>query len=147
MAKNFNAAAILKKWKDRMASPEAQQNYKDGIDSVNESPTARAVIDVEKTVSNFGRVIRSQRYMDTMLNYPLADWKRLSKLMAGRLADGAAKSAQKFQAFVTRFIPVWQQMRTAADAVGGTGIAAAKAKSAAALEVLMNAGRKFAPAG
>jgi hypothetical protein len=146
MAKVFNAAAILKKWKDRMSAPETQQNYKDGINRVNESPTALAVQDLDKTVNNFSRVIRSQRYMDLMLNYPLADWKRNAILMAGRLADGATKAANKYQAFVQRFIPVWTAMKAAAAAVGGSGIAAAKAKSAAALEVLMNAGKKFAPA-
>lgn len=146
MARQKNPAAILKKWKDRMADPLTAQNYKDGIDSVNESPTARAVMDTDKTVANFTRVIKSQRYMDLMLNYPLADWKKNAKDMVGRLTDGARKSERKYAAFIAKFLPVWAAMKSAADAVGGSGIAAAKAKSAAALEVLMNAGRKFAAA-
>lgn len=146
MAKVFNAAAILKKWKDRMAAPETAQNYKDGINRVNESPTALAVQDIDKMVTNFSRVVRSQRFMDVMLNYPLADWKKNAIDMVGRFADGARKAEKKFQAFITKFIPVWTRMKEASAAVGGTGIAAAKAKSAAALEVLMNAGKKYAPA-
>lgn len=147
MAKAFNAAAILKKWKDRMAAPDTAQNYKDGINRVNESPTALAVMDTDKTVNNFSRVIKSQRYMDVMLNYPLADLKKNAIDMVGRFADGAKKAEKKFQAFIAKFIPVWTRMKEASMAVGGSGIAAAKAKSAAALEVLMNAGRRFAAAG
>ena len=146
MAKVFNQASILKKWKDAMGSPAAQQNYKDGIDRVNESPTALAVMDIPKMTTNFAKVVNSQAYLDKMNNYPLADWKKNAKAMAGRLADGATKASPKYNAFIGKFIPVWTAMKAAAMAVGGSGIAAAKAKSNAALEVLMNAGKKQAAA-
>lgn len=147
MAKNkvYNAANILAKWQAGMASPAAMQNYKDGVNRQTESPTIAAVADVNKNVANYTKVVTSPEYSRIMLDYPLATWKAQCVAMATRLADGARKAGPKYTRFITKFLPVWTAMKAASVAFGpSTSIAQSQAKSAAALEVLMKAGRKGA---
>jgi len=140
-------SVMLKAWLDGMASPAAAANYKDGINRVTESPMAKAVEKADDAARSYTRVVTSEEHKAMMRAYPLSKWKGQATSMAGRLADGAKKASPKYDAFLEKFGGVWDAMLEASMANAGTGIAAAKAKSAAALEVLMMAGKKYGGQG
>lgn len=147
MAKYNGAASkpkILKAWTDAMGSPTTQQNYKDGVNAVTVSPMQLAAAQADKAVTNYTSVITGGAWAAALNAVPISTYKTNAVAMAGRLGTGAQKAAPKYSRFLDKFAPVWDEMKAASKAIPGSGIAAAQQRANAALQILMQNGRKNA---
>lgn len=70
----LNTAKILEKWKRNAgASSEA---FKDGVNNVKQSPTAKAAQAVDKYRANVLRAIDDGSYVDGLNKVTLSDWQQ-----------------------------------------------------------------------
>ena len=131
------------RWQQGMSSPQASQNYVQGVQRFQGNPMALAAAPeallryaqhTAAAAQPGGRMAQGLNRADPNL------WRtNATKVGAARLASGAQKGASKAQAAYTRLAPIWGQMRAAADALPKGGFANASARAAAALQVLMQA--------
>lgn len=141
MAKRVDAAKAAAAYQRGMA--QAASAYKDGIQSVTESPMAAAATPAASAryMEGIQRSEASGKRVAKLQATPLQTWKdNAVNVGANRLATGAQKAAGKVQAHHQKWAPVYQAASDAAAAVTGPkGLATAMAKQQAALTVLMQA--------
>jgi hypothetical protein len=144
-----NAATIASDWVNGMGSAKAQANYAAGTANkgsacMQAAASAEGMANyqsgVQQCIANGSRV--------ASLNDPMAASlynANTGQAGAAKLGPGAQKKKAKYQAAITGLIPVWAQMAAAAAAVDPTGSrATAVQRAAAALQVLMDSGKKAA---
>lgn len=137
----INAQQMADRYMASMKSGETQNRYKQGIDSVTESPMAKAASD-EATQLYLRRVqesVTSGKRQAKLMAVPLQRYKDNAKAKADRLASGAETSRAKIVAHFQRFQSIYQQASDAAKALPKGGINEAQARWRASTEVLMAA--------
>ena len=131
------------RWQQGMSSPQASQNYIQGIQKFQGNPMAlaaapealaRYAAHTAAAAQPGGRMAAGLSRADPNL------WRNnATKIGAQTLASGAQKGAAKAQAAYQRLAPIWSQMSAAANALPKGGLANAQARANAALAVLMQA--------
>lgn len=127
-------------YQSAMANPTTQGNYKKGIQAFNGNPMALAASPeaMQRYQDGITRSIASGKRVNSLMAASPTDWKNNAVTVgAPNLASGARKAAPKQLRFYQKAAPIWDRMKQASMAVGGSGLAAAQAKSAAALAELM----------
>lgn len=127
--KNFNASAILDKWKSGMAG--ASKAYQDGVNAVTESPMQKAAQNLDKAVANYSARVADGTMAAKLNAVSIGTWKSQCAIGASKLSTGAQKGSAKMGRFIANAIPMWQAQRAAADAAGSDPVA----RFAAALQI------------
>lgn len=139
-----SAAAIIAAYQRGMQG--ARQAYLDGVNAITESPGAAAATpeatnlylqSVQESVSS-GRRQAALTDPGFMSRYK----EGATKKGADRLASGAMAAATKQQSVLQKWQPVYQQVRDAVAGMPKGGSANAKARAAAAIDILMAAAGK-----
>ena len=92
-----SASAAAAKWKQNTAA--AGQSYKDGIDSVTESPMEQAAEAADRMLAGLTEAVADGRVQAGLRRVSLSEWKQRAKdLGAQRLAQGAAASEDRTRA-------------------------------------------------
>lgn len=104
MARQLNPQKIADKYVAGMQG--AAQAYKDGIDSVQESPTAKAARNLDKAKINYAASIDSGKMAARLLAVSNDQWKQLAKTKgANNLAAGALAAKPKMLAYWNQVAP------------------------------------------
>lgn len=143
MAKNMSNAAA--KWVAAMQSPMTQQSYKDGVNSVTQSPTvAASTPDAEaRYVSGVQQSVSSGKRAAALQAVSLQQWQQAAlNKGAPRLSSGASNAQAKMQAHFAKWGPIYQQASAAAHALPKGGLGNAMARVQASIQVLMAAAGK-----
>lgn len=133
---------MAQNWVTAMGSPATSQAYKAGIQNTEANPMQRAASqDAQaKYAQRTAEAVSSGRMAAKLNAVPKEYWQSQSVgIGAMNLANGGKKGQAKQLAWFRRAISIYPQMRAAARAITGTGLAAAQARSNAALAVLMQA--------
>ena len=129
-------------WGTAMAAPSTAANYKAGIQNTSVNPMAMAASPdaQQKYLAKTSLAVSSGKMANALNNTPVSTWKNNAmNIGAQNLASGAKKGGSKYVQNLQPYANVWPQMKAASQAIPGGTIAAAAAKSAAALQVLMGA--------
>lgn len=142
MAKTINTEAAVKRYTDAMASGATKQKYIDGINSVTESPMAKAASPaaMDLYLRRTQESVTSGKRARNLLAAPLSRYKdNATKKGADRLASGAATAVDKVRAHFQKWGPTYQQVSdTVASMPKGTR-EDAKNRSNKAIDMLMDA--------
>lgn len=129
------AAQMAANWVKGMQSPSAAQNYKDAMAALTVNPMELAAANLDKAAANFMQAVSSGRMAAKLRGVSMSAYKAACAQGASRLASGAAKGQPKFIIAAGRLQPVYDQMKQASLASGGTP----GQKAAAAIDVLVAA--------
>jgi len=132
---------IAGKWQQRMA--QAGPAYSAGVNGTTKNPMQLAAAQLPKALANYTNAIQSGQMAEKLNSTPVAYWKSQSSAAAPKLGQGAMKGQAKYIAAITRLQPVWANMKQASIAAGDDP----GAKAAAAINILVAAGRKGQAAG
>lgn len=140
-----SAQAATQAYLTAMASGQTATNYKNGVAGVTESPmakaatadaTARYLSGVQQSVSNGKRAAALQAVS-------LQTWKdNATNKGATRLASGAQAAQSKVSAHFSKWMPIYQQVSDTVQAMPKGGMSNAQARSAMAIQMLMQAAGK-----
>lgn len=102
MAKD--AASAAKKWSQNLAS--ATQAITDGVNAVQQSPTAAAAAQQNVMLNNLQQAVNSGKWAAGLNRVSTQDWKN-SMVQKGipRIASGAQAAQPKMQQFLGQLIP------------------------------------------
>ena len=132
-------------WLTAMSSGTTSNNYKTGVQGVNESPMAAAATAdaTQRYLNGVQQSVASGKRQQALLAVSLQTWKdNAANKGAARLATGAAAASSKVQAFFTKWMPIFQQVSDQIKTMPKGGLANAQARSAMAIQMLMNAAGK-----
>ena len=90
-------------WAQGLAA--AQQKITDGINSVTESPTAKAAQHLDKYVQNTAAAVASGKMAAKLNAVSLQDWKSKFLAKVSRIGSGAQAAKPKMLAHLTKFLP------------------------------------------
>lgn len=137
----ISAQQMADRYLQSMKAGSTQDRYKQGIDSVTESPMAKAATQ-EATDLYLRRIqesVSSGRRQQKLMAVPLQRYKDNAKAKADRLASGAQAASAKVVAHFQRYQPIYEQASNAAKNLPKGGINEAQARWRASTEVLMAA--------
>jgi hypothetical protein len=126
----MTAAEFAAAWANGIS--KAGEKYKNGINGVTESPTAKAAQNLDKAAMNYMESVTSGRMAAALNSVSISSWKQSCITGASKLASSGAKGSPKMARAANVLIPAWAAMRQAADAAPDDPVA----KFAAALAVI-----------
>ena len=95
----------------------ASQSYKEGVQSVTESPTAKAAAAEDRWAQGVQRALSDGSFRDGLGRVSLEDWKRATiEKGSARFTAGAQAGADKYAAFAADFLPFVQGLKRDLDA-------------------------------
>lgn len=101
-------AQVAQNWSSGMGA--STEKMKQGITAVTESPTAKAARRIDAQVAGVQRAAASGKTQAALERVSLEDWKRAAlEKGVGRVAGGAMAAKQKFQDFMSQFLPHVEQ--------------------------------------
>lgn len=134
MARKTKAQRIAN-WQQGMQSPQAATNYKAAMQALTVNPMEMAAANLDKAAANFMQAVQSGRMAAKLRAVGMSAYKAACVAGASRLASGATKGLPKYTAAQDRLDPIYDQMKQASMASGGTP----GQKAAAAIDVLVAA--------
>lgn len=145
MAKATDPSTIAAKWARNTGSQAAQDAYKAGISALTVSPTqlAAAPDAQQRYVDGVKQSVDSGRRAAKLNAVDIGTYKQVTLAKGpARLASGAQAAQGKFQAFATKYAPVWQQIRATVSGMPKGGIDNALARVRASIEAMQHAAGK-----
>lgn len=104
----LTAQAVTQKWLTNMG--RASEAYKQGIQAVTESPTAKAAQAQDRWLMGVQRAMETGRFANSLNRISLPQWQAAAiNKGAARLATGAAAAQDKMTAAMTQLLPYIQQ--------------------------------------
>ena len=120
---------VAKKWADR--TKNSGQAYKDGVNSVTDSPMEKAAAKADKYRQAVIEAVDNGDYQRGLRSVSLADWKaQTAELGARRLVDGAAAAQGKMANFLGEFLPFQESVAAQVNAMPDNTLEERIAKSA-----------------
>lgn len=116
----------------------AGARYTQGTAAVVNSPMAAAAAKADKAMANYMAALQSGQWAAKLNATPISLWKAQCAAASARLASGAQKGQQKYMAAIQALQPTYQAMQAASASAGDDPAA----KAAAAINVLVAAGKK-----
>lgn len=99
----LSSSQISEKWNRNMKN--SITDIQNGIDSVTESPMAKAAAKADKMLQNLSASVQSGKWANSLNAVPLASWKQVTKeKTAQRLATGVDQAMSKRQKFDTYLV-------------------------------------------
>ena len=129
------ADQMVQNWQQRMG--QAGPAWAAAIQNTQKNPMLAAIAQQSKMVNNWNNSVNSGVWANRLSNTTVQYWKQQCAQAAQKFAMGAQKGLAKYRRFATAAQPVYAAMRQAADNAQGP-----IAKVQAALQVLLDAGRK-----
>lgn len=129
-------------YQQAMSSGVTSQRYKDGVQGVTESPMAKAATPdaTQRYLNGIQQSVTSGRRQQALQAVPLQRWKdNTINKGAQRLASGAQAAADKVRTHFQKWTPIYQQVSDSIAAMPKGGVANAQARSAMAIQMLMQA--------
>jgi hypothetical protein len=142
MAKSWDFNQLAQKWATSMGSPQAQQNYKNGIMALTQSPCALAATpDAEaKYMAGIQRAVTSGKRQKALQAVSLAQFQQLAvQTGAPHLGTGATAAQAKWANKMQPFAAVYSQIQSQLQNMPKGGYANAVARSQIAIQALMQA--------
>jgi hypothetical protein len=136
----------IQRYQQGMSSPTAQQRYKDGVLAVTQAPTAKAATPeaLQRYQDGVMQSVTSGRRAQALNAVNLGDWQAAATTKgAPRLASGAMGAANKQRASMPRWLGVYDNVSKTVAAMPKGGLANAQARSAKAIEMMMQAANKI----
>ena len=123
---------VAAKWASNTSN--ASQAFKDGVNGVTESPTARAAANSSAYLSGVQQAVASGRWQAALNAVPLDSWKA-SMLTKGaaRISGGVQAAIPKMTAFMTNWLPYEQALKQRIASMPRGGLAESQARAAAAI--------------
>lgn len=140
----ISAEQAVQRYQRGMASGETLTKYKEGVGAVTESPMAKAATP-EATELYLRRVqesVSSGKRQRKLLEAPLQRYKDNALAKADRLSSGAKAAIDKVRAHFQKWTPIYQGVKDAVAGMPKGGMAEAQARSAKAIEMLMQAANR-----
>lgn len=137
----LTAEQMVQRYQTAMAAGTTVAKYKEGIASVTESPMAKAATP-EATDLYLRRVqesVSSGKRQAKLMAVPLQRYKDNATAKADRLASGAKAAIDKSRAHFQKWTPIYANVKDTVKAMPKGGMAEAQARSAKAIEMLMQA--------
>jgi hypothetical protein len=131
-----SAAKALANWQKGVQG--AQAEWLAQINATQKDPMRLAIKEQQKLLINFTNSVNNGLWAKRLGNVTVAQWQAQCKAAAPNYTTGAMKGGPKYQKFITAAQGVYDAMKAASVADGGTP----QTKSSAALTVLLAAGRK-----
>ena len=92
------------KWQRNLSA--STQTIIEGVNRVQESPTAKAARSIDRMVAGFQNAAADGKIQDGLNAVTLEDWKSaMIDKGASRIASGAAQAEPKFARFLDEFLP------------------------------------------
>ncbi len=140
MSKTAEQAAQA--YQQAMASGVTSQRYKEGVQAVNESPMAKAATPeaTQRYLNGVNNSVSSGRRAQALLAVPLQRWKEnATNKGSQRLASGAQAASDKVRQHFQKWMPIYNQVSETVKSMPKGGLANAQARSAQAIQMLMQA--------
>ena len=104
------AAQVAQKWKTNTSNSGTA--YRDGIEGVTVSPTAKAALAIDRQVQGVQRAAAEGRTQAALNNVTLSDWKAaaINKGLS-RLTTGVQQAETKMARAMSVILPVAQQIK------------------------------------
>lgn len=125
---------VADEWAARMQA--SQQKISDGIDSVQEAPTAKAASALDKYLSRVAEAVNSGKMAERLNAVTLASWKQSAKAKVSRVGSGALEAKPKMVAHLTQWLPYVRQVRDQVRAMPSTTAAERDARMQRNVELL-----------
>ena len=137
----LNAQQMADRYKRAMQSADTVAKYKEGINSVTESPMAKAATPeaMDLYLRRVQESVSSGKRARKLMEAPITRYKNNALAKADRISSGAVAAMDKVQAHFQRFAPVYQQASDAAKSLPKGGFSEAQARWAASTQVMMAA--------
>ena len=137
-----DAAEYVRRYQEAMGRDSTRKKYIDGINKTAVNPMAEAARpeSMELYINRVRESVESGRRAAKLLAVPKQRWSgNATGIGAARLADGAKKAEEKSRAFATKYGPVWAATKEAVKSMPKGTREAAKARSAAVIDMFMDA--------
>lgn len=116
MGKRIDSTEALRRWQKNTA--DSGESYKNGVQSVTESPTEKAAAKKEKYERGVREAVSSGRWERGLQKVTLQQWKEAAANKgARRLADGVKEGAGKMQRHLAEFTPFLQRITDEVNAM------------------------------
>lgn len=138
----ISGEAASQRWLNGTTSGTARSKYVEGVNSVTESPMAKAATPeaMELYARRVQESVNSGKRAQKLLATPISRWKEnAAKKGADRLASGAQAAVDKVRAHFQKWGPVYQQVSDAVAQMPKGSVQAAKDRANRAIEMLMAA--------
>ena len=136
----LNIDQIVQLYVDRGSGAAAKQKYIDSVNGVTENPMEKAAAQDDFFLQRVEESVRSGKRRQALLATPMSVWKTNSVTKgAERLGTGMRAAADRVRAHFQRFGPVYERVRSEVRSMPKGGLANAQARSARAIEILMQA--------
>lgn len=109
----------------------AQQRYTEGVQATNVDPTARAVQQQGKLLTNFQQSVTSGRWARALQRVGAAGWKSATVAKAGNFSTGLQAGRQKYLDAIGPVLQIEAQLQQQIDSMPNTTIQDAINRSAA----------------
>lgn len=104
----ISAAQAASNWASKMG--QSGEKMKMGIMAVTSSPTAKAAARADAYLAGVMRAVNSGKFAASLNRVSLQQWQQAAvNKGVPRVAAGAAEGKQKFQDFMTQFLPWIEQ--------------------------------------
>lgn len=137
----LTAEQMVQRYQDSMARGDTKQKYIQGVQSVTESPMAKAATPeaLELYRRRTEESVTSGRRAQRLLATPLSRYKDNAIAKADRLASGAKAALDKSRAHFQKWAPIYQSVKDAVANMAKGGREEAKARNAKAIDMMMDA--------
>lgn len=135
MATNMTGAEFAAEWSNRLSG--SVEKIKRGVNAVNEAPSARAVRQQQKLLSNFTASVTSGKWAANTSKVTLEDW-RSAMLNKGvnRIATGANEAVSKVAEFGQRLLTYQNAQLPTVQKMPSTNLAETKARMNAWFDIM-----------
>lgn len=128
----LTSAQVTAKWQQNTSG--AVQSYKDGVNAVTTSPTQAAAANIQNYLTGVNNAVSSGRMVAALNAVSLQAWQAAATNKgAARIPLGVQAAAPKFQAFMDKWLPYEQALKTRIASMPKGGLAESQARAAAAI--------------
>lgn len=132
-----DVATAVERW--AQAAGQGQQRYTEGVQNTTKDPTALAIAQSNKLVSNFQQAVSSGRWARNLAKAGKAGWQAATLAKAGNYGTGIAAGRSKFEAAMTTWLPIINQAAQQVQSMPKATIEDSAARSRAFMVALHNA--------
>lgn len=128
-----NAAEVARKWSRNLA--QAGESIKAGVQAVTENPAEKAAARADAYAAGVQRAVAEGRFQRGLRRVTLADWQN-AMLTKGvqRVAAGASAATPKVTAFMEKFLPHQEALKSKLKAMPRGDLQANIMRAIAAIE-------------
>ena len=147
MAKNITVQDAVQKWADRGAA--SGDTVRKGVNAVTESPMEKAAQAKDRWLQGVQRAAANGKYENNLRAVSLNDWKNamLTKGIANmQTGYNSPIGKQKFQRFMTAFLPFAKQVSDAVKAMPRGTLQQSIDRATYVIREFYNWGQQIAPA-